>query len=83
MSWFLAYRPFLDPMPIWDDWMILIVPLCVAVAVVYKSMKCRSMKQVPREAGVIVLWILGGFAAAAGGIGAAGEVDGAIAAFER
>ena len=60
----LAYRPFLDPLPIWNYWFVLILPLCIAVAVVYKSMKCRSMKQVPIEAGTIVLWIIGGFAAA-------------------
>ena len=60
----LAYRLFLDPMPVWDYWYLLIVPLCVAVAVVYKSMKCRSMKQVPREAGAIILWIIGGFSGA-------------------
>jgi len=64
----LAYRLFLDPMPVWDYWYLLIVPLCVAVAVVYKSMKCRSMSQVPLEAGAIVLWILGGFGAAAVGL---------------
>jgi hypothetical protein len=61
----LAYRPFLDPLPVWNLWFLLILPLCAAVAVVYKSMKCQSMKQVPREAGAIILWIIGGFSAAA------------------
>ena len=61
----LAYRPFLDPLPIWDYWFVLIIPLCVAVAIVYKSMKCRTMSLVPKEAGAIVLWIIGGFSAAA------------------
>ncbi len=61
----LAYRPFLDPLPVWDYWYVLILPLCIAVAVVYKSMKCRLMSQVPREAGQIVLWIIGGFSGAA------------------
>jgi hypothetical protein len=61
----LAYRPFLDPMPVWNYWFVLIVPLCAAVAIVYKSMKCRSINQVPREAGAIILWIIGGFSAAA------------------
>ena len=60
----LAYRPFLDPLPIWNYWFVLILPLCISVAVVYKSMKCRSMTQVPREACAIVLWIIGGFGAA-------------------
>jgi hypothetical protein len=62
---FLAYRPFLDPLPVWDNWFLLIIPLCAAVAIVYKAMKCRSMTQVPREAAAIVLWIIGGFSGAA------------------
>jgi hypothetical protein len=61
----LAYRPFLDPLPVWDYWYLLILPLCIAVAVVYKSMKCRTMSRVPIEAGQIVLWIIGGFSGAA------------------
>ncbi len=61
----LAYRPFLDPLPAWDYWFLLIIPLCAAVAIVYKSMKCSSMKLVPLEAGAIILWIIGGFSAAA------------------
>jgi hypothetical protein len=60
-----AYRPFLDPLPVWDYWYLLILPLCFAVAVVYKSMKCSRISQVPLEAGQIVLWILGGFSGAA------------------
>jgi len=62
----LAYRPFLDPLPYsWDFWPWLLLPLVVGVAVVYKSIKCRTMKQVPREAAGITLWILAGLAAAA------------------
>ena len=64
----LAYRPFLDPLPVWDYWYVLILPLCVAVSVVYKAMKCRSISQIPLEASQIVLWILGGFSAAAVGL---------------
>jgi hypothetical protein len=61
----LGYRPFLDPLPIWNYWIILMLPLCLAVSVVYKSMKCRHMSQVPWEASVIFVWIIGGFTAAA------------------
>ncbi len=64
----LAFRPFFDPLPVWNYWYLLIVPLCIAVAVVYKAMKCSRMSQVPLEAGVIVLWIIGGFASAAVGL---------------
>jgi hypothetical protein len=61
----LAFRPFLDVPPIADYWVVLMLPLCLAVSVVYKSMKCRYMSQVPWEASVIFVWIIGGFAATA------------------
>ncbi len=61
----LAYIPFLYPLPIWNAWPWLLVPLCLGVSIVYKSIKCRTMHQVPREAVVIFIWILIGMAAAA------------------
>jgi hypothetical protein len=61
------YSPFLTPLPVWGDgtWPWLLVPLCVCVAVVYKSIKCRTMSQVPKEATGLVVWILAGMAVAA------------------
>jgi hypothetical protein len=67
-SFLLAYTPFVTPLPIWDYWPWLLIPLCVGVSVVYKSIKCRSMRTVPREALVILVWILIGMAAAAGAL---------------
>lgn len=61
----LAYTPFVSPLPIWNAWMLLLLPLSIAVAIVYKSIKCHSMRQVPREAALITLWIIAGFAMAA------------------
>jgi hypothetical protein len=43
----------------------LLFPLCAVVAIVYKSIKCASMSQVPREATALFIWILLGMAAAA------------------
>ena len=62
-----AFRPFWQPLPVWDYWYLLLVPLCLGVSIVYKSIKCHRMRQVPREAGVIFLMILAGmvFAGAA------------------
>ena len=56
----MNYQPFLTPLPLWADsrWPWLIIPLCFGVSVVYKSIKCRSMRTVPREAAVITFWIL-------------------------
>jgi hypothetical protein len=61
----LAYAPFLTPLPVWSYWPALLFPLCAIVAIVYKSIKCSSMKQVPREATALFIWILIGMAAAA------------------
>ena len=60
-------KPFLQPLPVWHDWQWpwLLVPLCVGVAVVYKSIKCRYVRQIPREAAVLTVWILLGMASAA------------------
>ena len=48
---FPAWTPFLDPIPIWANavWPWLLLPLTAAVALVYKSIKCRTMRQVPRK----------------------------------
>ena len=60
-------KPFLQPLPVWNDWQWpwLLVPLCAGVAVVYKSIKCRYVRQIPREAAVLSVWILLGMTAAA------------------
>lgn len=63
-----AYTPFVQPLPgIWSGgwWAWLIVPLCTALAVVYKSIKSRSMRTVPRDAAILLLSILAGMAVAA------------------
>jgi hypothetical protein len=63
----LAWKLFVNPPPgIWDYWYLLPLPLCLGLAIVYKSIKCPSMKQVPREAAVIFFSIVAGLIAAAG-----------------
>jgi len=61
----MSYIPFLRPLPIWNYWYLLLFPLCAGVAIVYKSIKCRHMSQVPWEASVIALWIVLGMSGAA------------------
>ncbi|MFG0247888.1 MAG: hypothetical protein ACF8OB_03300 [Phycisphaeraceae bacterium JB051] len=39
MALTVAWRPFLDPMPIDRYWLLLIFPLVLAIAVVYKAVK--------------------------------------------
>lgn len=60
-----AYVPFMQPLPAWDVWYLLALPLCAAVSIVYKSIRCRSMRKVPREAAKALGWILLGLVAAA------------------
>lgn len=63
----LAWTAFLDPFPIWSNrvWPFLLLPLAAAVSVVYKSIKCRRMSQVPWESSVILSLIVLGMIAAA------------------
>lgn len=58
MSALLAYIPFVTPLPVWDYWAWLLIPLCAAVSVVYKTIKCRYVRQIPKESLAITLWIL-------------------------
>ena len=59
------YVPFIYPFPdIWNYWPWLILPLCAGVSIIYKSVKCQSMRSVPREALIIFVWIVLGMAAA-------------------
>lgn len=59
------FEPFRQPLPVWDYWYLLLIPLCAGISIVYKAIKCRDMRQVPREAGVILLMILLGMVLAA------------------
>jgi hypothetical protein len=59
------YQPFWQPLPVWDYWYLLLLPLCLGVSIVYKAIKCHTMKQVPREAAVIFIMIITGMVLAA------------------
>ena len=59
------YRVLLDPLPVWDYWPWLLIPLSIGVSIVYKSIKCKSMSTVPRQAAAITLVILLGMVGAA------------------
>jgi hypothetical protein len=64
----LAYAPFVDPLPVWDYWPLLLLPLVAGLSVVYKSIRCDDMKRVPRESAQIFAVIILGLSAAALGI---------------
>jgi hypothetical protein len=59
----VQYVPFVYPLPIWVSpwiWPLLLLPLCLAVAIVYKGVRCNRMSLVPREAaGLFITIVLG------------------------
>lgn len=63
-----GWRPFLTPMPVWDYWFWLLLPLALGVAVAYKTTKCASAATIPREAALLAVWIVGGLIAAAAAV---------------
>ncbi|HVT87570.1 MAG TPA: hypothetical protein VHD56_01850 [Tepidisphaeraceae bacterium] len=65
MNLTLAYRLFVDPLPIYSYWYWLLIPLCLLFSIVYKAVKCDDMSQVPRAALASTFYILLGMAAAA------------------
>ena len=74
MSGLLAYIPFVTPLPVWNYWAWLLVPLCAAVAIVYKTIKCRYVHEIPRQAAAITVWIIVSMIAVAAGIWAVYQV---------
>ena len=59
---------FFSPLPIWDYWWALLFPLVIGIAIVYKGIKCDSLRQVPVQAAVITFWILLSLGAAGAGL---------------
>ena len=59
------YRLFLTPLPVWNYWYLLMLPLCMGVAIVYKALRIDTAGRLWREAAVIWLWILASMAAGA------------------
>jgi hypothetical protein len=74
-----GYVPFIYPLPIWTAhwiWPLLLLPLCLAVSVVYKGVRCRKVSRVPREAtGLFITIVLGMILTAAALAGLAALLD--------
>jgi hypothetical protein len=61
----LAFRPFFDPVPIDGYWMFLLIPMVIAIAVVYKTIKTDRLSKIPREASILAAQIVAFMALAA------------------
>ena len=69
-----AWQPFRTPMPVWDYWFWLVIPLAVGVAVAYKTTKCAEARTIPREAALLAIYIIGGLIAAAAAVAVAARL---------
>ncbi len=58
----LAWRPFLEPLPVDDIWMLLIIPLAFVISLVYRTLKMPDLKDLPQQAvrltGMILLFMV-------------------------
>ena len=63
----LAYTPFVTPLHIGDSqWkFIWLIPITAVLSIVYKSIRCATMKRVPVEATQLFLTIMVGIILAA------------------
>lgn len=61
----IAYRPFLDPIDLHDQWLWLLIPLVMSIALVYKTIKLHALEDLVKETARLSLTILG-FIAIAG-----------------
>ncbi|MEQ9453961.1 MAG: hypothetical protein RLN76_05130 [Phycisphaeraceae bacterium] len=64
----LAWRPFLDPLPIEDVWLWFLIPLSLAVALVYKAIKLPTLERLWIESVLLGFQILAFMALAAVGL---------------
>lgn len=61
----LGFRPFLEPLPIDQYWMLLLIPLAAGISVVYKTIKTDRLEKIPRESTVLTAQIIAFMALAA------------------
>ena len=53
------YRPFLVPLHLGSYWLVLLLPLVVAIAITYKCIKLDELSKLPREAIYMAAQIIG------------------------
>ena len=58
----MAWTPFYNPMPMSSATVLwLVLPLCASVALVYKTVRTRDLRRLPREVlGLLMLYMVPG-----------------------
>ena len=64
----VGYRPFHEPLPLHDYWLFLMLPMVVAISVVYKAIKLEDLSQLPRQAAMLIAQIVFFLVLAASGL---------------
>jgi hypothetical protein len=64
----LGWRVFLEPAPWEDYWLWLVLPIVVAVSVVFKAIREPSLARLPRAAGFLSMQVLVFLVLAAAGL---------------
>ena len=60
----IAFTLFKTPMLLgFDSLLWLLLPLCAAVAVTYKTVRTRDMKRLPRQIALLLAYMAGGLVA--------------------
>jgi hypothetical protein len=60
---------FVHPQAIPFDMILwLLLPLCASVAIVYKTIRVDNLRQLPRQAGILIIFMLAGLVALGAGL---------------
>lgn len=54
----LAWRPFLDPLPMEDGWYLLLIPLALLISIGYKAVRTQDMRRYWRDVGIMTVQII-------------------------
>jgi len=66
----LFVHPYVMP---FDMILWLVIPLCISVAIVYKTIRVRDLRQLPVQAGILVIFMIVGLFALGAGLWAIHE----------
>ena len=63
MSPLLAFTPLFDPLPALypgmdEYWLLLVIPLVIAISLVYRGTRMKDLRRLPRDATIMTVQIL-------------------------